>query len=384
MYLYICILIIMVEDFPKNHPTGRLPILDLEVWIEENHIRHQFYRKPMASRKLIQARSAFSTGKKQAILLEDGLRRLRNCSPELDWSVKVGFLNKFSSDLRFSGHTANFRRTILNRVLNKYRTDLANHVEGRKTMYRSREERENMKDNTRGSSQKDTWFRAGGATSTLTVPVTPGGILADRVRMNLTRGRQPEGTKTKVLEDGGTCTRNVLTKSNQFPREECSRTDCVLFFQRDRSKPSVQCVKRSVGYEGQCARCPTRFAYIGESSRTAYTRIREHLADYRAAAAAQLPALPAPQWQGQDGVKKKDVKSWMWEHCREHHEGYVGGDGGMSDYVFKVTGQFRKCLDRQIDEGLRITECESKGGRLLNSKNEYFTPKIVLPVFRQQ
>jgi hypothetical protein len=106
--------------------------------------------------------TTFSTGKKQAILLEDGLRRLRNCSPELDWSVKVGFLNKFSSDLRFSGHTANFRRTILNRVLNKYRTDLANHVEGRKTMYRSREERENMKDNTRGSSQKDTWFRAGG------------------------------------------------------------------------------------------------------------------------------------------------------------------------------------------------------------------------------
>ena len=78
------------------------------------------------------------------------------------------------------------------------------------------------------------------------------------------------------------------------------------------------------------------------------------------------------------------MKSWMWEHCREHHEGYVGGDGGMSDYVFKVTGQYRKCLDRQIDEGLRITECESKGGGLLNSKNEYFTPKIVLPVFRQQ
>ena len=130
----------------------------------------------------------------------------------------MGFLNKFSSYLRYSGHTANFRRTILNRVLNKYRTDLSNHVEGNKTMYRSREERETMKETTRGSSQKDTWFRAGGATSTLTVPVTPGGILADRVRMNLTRGRQPYG---KVLEDGGICTRMVLTKSNQFPREEC-------------------------------------------------------------------------------------------------------------------------------------------------------------------
>ena len=49
----------------------------------------------------------------------------------------------------------------------------------------------------------------------------------------------------------------------------------------------------------------------------------------------------------------------------------------------EVTGVFKKCLDRQVDEGLRMTKCEAEGGQMLNSKNEYYTPKIVLLLFRQ-
>ena len=83
----------MDEDYPSNHPTGRLPILDLEVWVENKRIHHQFYKKPMASRKLVQAKSAFSTSKKRSILMEEGLRRLQNCSPNLAWDRKTYFLN---------------------------------------------------------------------------------------------------------------------------------------------------------------------------------------------------------------------------------------------------------------------------------------------------
>ena len=59
----------------------------------------------------------------------------------------------------------------------------------------------------------------------------------------------------------------------------------------------------------------------------------------------------------------------------------VGDRGGMGDFVFKVSGVFPKCLSRTIDEGWRITACESS---LLNSKNECFNPKLVEPLFRQQ
>ena len=56
----IMLMINMEEDFPSNHPSGKLPILDLEVWIEDGEVRHHFYKKRMANRKLVQAKSAFS------------------------------------------------------------------------------------------------------------------------------------------------------------------------------------------------------------------------------------------------------------------------------------------------------------------------------------
>ena len=39
----------MNEDVPSNYQSGKLPILDLEVWVQGNRIYHQFFKKPMAS-----------------------------------------------------------------------------------------------------------------------------------------------------------------------------------------------------------------------------------------------------------------------------------------------------------------------------------------------
>ena len=52
------------------------------------------------------------------------------------------------------------------------------------------------------ATQKDTWFRSGGHTITLSVPATENSSLAEKVRNNLKRGRQPLETKTKVIEKG--------------------------------------------------------------------------------------------------------------------------------------------------------------------------------------
>ena len=82
--------------------------------------------------------------------------------------------------------------------------------------------------------------------------------------------------------------------------------------------------------------------------------------------------------------RRKNVKSWMWEHSRDYHSGVLGQDGGKSDYNFSVSGVFRKCLDRQVDEGFRIVQCETETGVVLNSKNEWFTPRIIETIFRQQ
>ena len=83
----------MEEDAALSHPNMKLPILDMEFWIEENSILHQFYKKPMATRKVTMARSALGTSPKRSILVQEGLRRLSNFSPSLSWSKKIEPLN---------------------------------------------------------------------------------------------------------------------------------------------------------------------------------------------------------------------------------------------------------------------------------------------------
>ena len=76
------------EDYPSKHVSEKLPILDLHVWTENNQILHTFYQKPVASKKVIMARSALPTSTKRSILVQEGLRRLRNTSPDLPWEHK--------------------------------------------------------------------------------------------------------------------------------------------------------------------------------------------------------------------------------------------------------------------------------------------------------
>ena len=109
--------------------------------------------------------------------------------------------------------------------------------------------------------------------------------------------------------------------------------------------------------------------YIGETSKPAYTRYQQHFNNYKTAAAAKLAALPNPRLEKETRI---DVKSWMWEHTRDVHGGVVGPNEVMGDCIMKVTGMFRRCLERQVTEGISITKCEQSGGKLLNSKKRIF------------
>ena len=74
----------------------------------------------------------------------------------------------------------------------------------------------------------------------------------------------------------------------------------------------------------------------------------------------------------------------MWEHIQDVHGGDIGPDGGVHNYKVKVTGTFSKCLPRLVDEDIWMQEFEANGATLLNTKHEYYTPKRVQAVFRQQ
>ena len=47
-------------DCPSLHPSGMVPILDLQVYIEDNQIIHKFFEKPVACKVTIPYSSAHS------------------------------------------------------------------------------------------------------------------------------------------------------------------------------------------------------------------------------------------------------------------------------------------------------------------------------------
>ena len=140
----ICGMIQMEEDTPSQHQTKRLPILDLEVWVQEGQVKHQFFRKSVSTRKMVMARSAFSNAKKRSILVAEGLRRLRNCSPEDYITSKIRYLNEMAVDMMSSGHAAHFRKIVIEKALDKYMKEIGDWKTGGPCIYRSRSERRRL------------------------------------------------------------------------------------------------------------------------------------------------------------------------------------------------------------------------------------------------
>ena len=86
----------MEEDFPSNHVDGKLPILDLKCSMDdETLIQFEHYEKPTASRLVLSAQSALPMKQKRNIHINECVRRLRNCSPEMEWEEKREFLQDY-------------------------------------------------------------------------------------------------------------------------------------------------------------------------------------------------------------------------------------------------------------------------------------------------
>ena len=71
-------------DLPENYEVNKLPVLDLNVYLDKsdkrNLIKHEFIQKPMTNYLVIENKSAMPKNVKRSILIQEGLRRLRgNC-----------------------------------------------------------------------------------------------------------------------------------------------------------------------------------------------------------------------------------------------------------------------------------------------------------------
>ena len=195
------------DDSPSRHDDGKLPILDIKVWIKDEEERgqkvmYQFYRKPMANPLLITARSAMPSRVKRTALTQQALRILKNTSLDVPEKQRIDLLSDFSSRMRASGYSARYRLEIIESAMNAFDKMKKEQEEGGRPINRPRnyqaEERRKMK-----LSAKTQWFKTGGFTTVMFVPSTPDGKLAKMLREIEERNATERGWRIKIVERGG-------------------------------------------------------------------------------------------------------------------------------------------------------------------------------------
>ena len=306
-------------------------------------------------------------------MVEEVLRRLRNCHPEMSWSERGKHLTTFANEMKHSGHKEHFRKVVFEKAVSKFVHQLNEHQEGKKDIYRSREIREQDTLKKGGKNSRDSWYKKKDSknqkniapTSVLRVPFTSRSELKKRTQKSIETLKAPQGTKTMVIEGGGVKLKNALVKPDPFAKDQCDRVDCNLRNCKER------CYQAHVNYNILCKNCEVneeeiKHVYMGESSRGCYIRGKQHRDAFRS------------------------EQGFMWDHCLSEH----GGDHNV-EFEMELAAKDSDPMRRIIRESVRIRNARRAAGdgerddngkvtRLMNRKHEWFGIKTIEVTFEQE
>ena len=309
-------------------------------------ILYEHYRKDVATKATVHARSALPMKQKKTILTQELLTVMRNCSPKLETARKTQHINNFMMRLQFSGYSQEFRFDILNSAKKGYEIQVQRSESQGVPLNRPRQwERRRRK--REKDEKKKTWFKKGGEESVIFVPCTPEGKLMRAYQEQIKKS----GFKIKVVEQSGTKLKDLLHGRDPFKKQNCGHEDCLVCGTGGKGN----CRKENITYVISCTEeCNEKDLYKGETSYNAYTRGDEHLKKY----------------------ESNNPKSMLVQHCNIVH------DGRRVKFRMDVTGSFHHdTTKRQITEGLQIEETPKN--RLMNSKSEWNTPQMPQCVVRR-
>ena len=260
-------------DYPSNNTDGKVPMLNVKMWIEDINARRQImyehYEKPMSTKAVINARSALPMQTKRTVLSQEMLNILLHCSDQLPWESVCTHINKFMKKLQYSGYTQPFRYNVAKSALNAYEIIKEKKrlgirpVNRLKTWKRKEREAEKVK-------RKKSWYKDGGFDSVLFVPSTPENQLKRAYQKEIAKS----GLRIKVIEKTGTTLKSKLQVSNPFKPRHCDREGCFVCS----SGGTGNCNAESITYEVEClGDCTVKDLYKGESAHNAFTRGKTHV-----------------------------------------------------------------------------------------------------------
>ena len=331
-------------DYPSKKEDGRMPILDLKVWMtrrfdEVTHevtvaILHEFYSKDVASKAVINSRSAVPEKMKRTVLTQEVIRVLRNCSTLLPWRDICKHVEEYSKRMQFSGYKETFRAQVVRSALHAYDLMLEKDRRGEEPLYRPREWKKVERAKERRVKRSD-WFKGAKKNETVIfVPATPVGELKKRYMKTIADAK----AKITVAEVPGKSIKKRLQRSDPFKGKKCEDPDRCMVCMGGGSR----CRTNGVTYEVRCEKCGD--FYIGETGRNGYTRGLEHL----------------------EGIMNKNEDSVFHRHNVDKHDGTLVA----KDFKMKITGVYGgDATKRQVAEAVRIQH--GQGPNILNKRDEW-------------
>ena len=194
---------------------------------------------------------------------------------------------------------------------------------------------------------KTSWYNA-----VLFFQATPGGILAKNVQAMVNEEAPRIGMSVKVVEKGGTSPKQHLVKTDltgciypNLPKDPC--------FLCEAGVKGGSHTKSGVHYSGQCLLCEESgivSKYDGESGRNGYWR--------------------CTKFHKKEIIENKESNAFA-KHLQLFHPERIGDP---SVFKLKVESTFSKPLERQVTEGIAITN--STANNIMNSKSEYHQPAV--------
>ena len=146
----------MTIDIPSKNMNNKVPMLDVQAWIEQeenNKIFYQFFEKPTKTRFVISKDSAMPIKKKIETLSNEVFRRLHNTKHEISWEIKIEILEKFMKQLRASGYSEWDRYEILKSGVNRYEALRKKEMEGKRPFFRERNFQRNERDEEKAKKE---------------------------------------------------------------------------------------------------------------------------------------------------------------------------------------------------------------------------------------
>ena len=345
----------MEADWPTKNEDGKLPILDMKVWLSgKGEILYQHYEKPMASKTVLHSKSAHPQHCKKSVHVQEIIRRLVNCSRKLDWeSDTAPVISEYMLRMKLAGYGEKYRENIARKAINIYKKKIEDEERGIRPLFRPKFWRREARKKEKERKKKE-WGTKKGHIAPIFVPTTPGGELAKKMR-NIAHKRSEDGIHFNIVEVGGRTMKSELQRSNPTESKGCNKDDCLgCYYERGKGG---KCHKNNINYVVECQVCKEeeKAIYYGETARNLYTRMIEHQRKYK------------------DEREKEESEDdgFMKKHMKEYHSGEEGR------FKAKVTHHNRDSLSRQIREGVQIRRTNKP---LMNTKSEWFQP----PLFRVQ